>query len=64
MSNYIYQILDLWAKLSPSICQPKSVANHSLPDEDSNSDREDSIEGATEGVRMQGGVAEEAQSVC
>jgi len=64
LHNDIYQTLDLWAKLSPSIRQPKSVARHNLPENDSNSEPKDSIAGAAEGVRRLGDVAKAAQGVC
>jgi hypothetical protein len=63
LHNDIYQTLDLWAKLSPSIHQRKSVASRNLPDKDSNYEPEDGIEGATEDVRMLGDVAKAAQGV-
>jgi len=63
LRNDIYQKLDLWAKLSPSIHQRKSVANCNRPEKDSNYEPEDGIEGATEDGRMLGDVAKAAQGV-
>lgn len=49
IGNDIYQTLELWVKLSPSSCEPKNVASHSLLKEDSNSELEQDIEAAMEG---------------
>jgi hypothetical protein len=60
MVNDIYQTLELWAKLSPSSCQPQNVVNDRLPNKESNSEPEQDVEMAGGDAGTLGSVVKEA----